>query len=299
MNNAAQVLANAAPVTEQATEGQPAEGAQAAPAQTVDPSVSPKLGLVARKEAELLKKQRQWQAEKEAFEKEKAEILNRMKAREEEDSLWEKDPLAALEKKGLSYQALTERQLAGGDIPPKELAKQFEQKLTNLQKQLEDKERAAKEAEEKKVQEEHERVITNYKNELKSYLAGKKDEHKLAALFDNEAELVYDTIDAYYQEHGKVLSNEEASSLVNKFYMDKLEEGVKTLGWQLIKETGPKEGEPQGEEPAERFGFPQRTGPAPKVPKTLTNSMQSSTVPSYLPAQTEDERIKRAMAALQ
>lgn len=287
--SAANVLSGAAVVSETAPEikdTQPVEGTE----EKKDPILSPQLGVLAKKERELVRRQQEMKRREDEWSKEREQILQRLKEKEEREKLFSDDPLKALESFGHSYQSLTERQLAGGEITPKEVESKLTKRLQEFEEKLTQKEKQAQEEAAKKKQEEESATVQNYKQDLRGFIESKKGDYKLVSLFDKEADLVYETIEAYFSEHNKVLSHEEASTLVEKYFQKLVKQANETL-------TPPKEDET--EEPQERFGFPQRTGDAPKTAKTITNSMQSSSVPSFLPAKNEEDRLRRALAALQ
>jgi hypothetical protein len=253
---------------------------------TVDPSISPKLAIIARKERALVEKQREFSKNQKDSELKMSELNARIARFEQLEKLLGEDPMKVLEERGWNYQKLTERQLSGGELTAKEVAERMEQKFKSFEDQQKEakelQEKAQKEAEEQKSNQ----IIAEFKEELKSFVVTNKEKFKLTGLFDPESELLYDTIDAYYQEHNKVLSNDEAADLVEKYFLKLYEDAT-----NIVK---PKNTETVEEKEAASMGVPVKQKP---TQTTLTNSMQS-TAASFLPPKTEADRMARAMAAL-
>lgn len=255
------------------------EGKQEAPKED---SVSPKLGMIARKERALVQKQQEFTRQQQEWEKQKSEFMARLDAVEQKEKLWEQDPLKAIEARGLDYQKLTERVLAGEDLTPKELQKMMDERFKAQEEKLQQEKDAIRKAQEEATMAEHEEVINNFKGELKSFVTTKADNYKLTNLFDAEADLVFELIEATYEEHGKLLSNDEAADLAEKYFIQQYEKAKAIM--EKIEAT--EEEKELGVAPTKK---PTQT--------TLTNSMNQAS-PGFLPAKSEEDRMRRAMAAL-
>lgn len=269
--------------------------AESVPVAKEEETISPKLAMLARKEKAIVDRQR-------AIQQERAELQKRMQEWEAKEKMWSErearakgDPMKALEEFGHSYQSATERALAGTDLTPADVEKRAMAKVKELEDRLESEKKAAQEAEKARAEKEAAEIVEQYKTGLASFIETKKDEYKLCALFDKNADLVYDTVDSYYQKTlaesqergdakpaGKILSNEEAASLVEKYFKKLVDDanGVLTPKQQAAAEEALSDGKP-----------------AEVQTKAISNGMQQ-TSPSYLPAKTENDRMKRAMAAL-
>lgn len=263
-------------------------------AAAAEETISPKLAMLARKEKAIVDRQR-------AFQQQQAELNKRMQDWEAKEKLWAErearakgDPMKALEEFGHSYQSATERALLGTDLTPADVEKRAMAKVKELEDRLEAEKKAAQESERTRAEKEAQEIVEQYKTGLVTFLDSKKDEYKLCALFDKEAELLYDTVDSYYQKTlaeatergdknpaGKILSNEEAAALVEKYFKKLVDDanGVLTPKQQAAAEEA-LDKEPTGQQV-----------------KAISNGMQQ-TAPSYLPAKTEEDRMRRAMAAL-
>lgn len=276
MNVAEAIVAPTAPVNQEA-----AKEPVAAPKE--DDAIAPKLGLIARKERALVQKQQEFQKQQQEWQRHKDELSARLKAMEDKENLWKTSPEKALEEYGHNYQTLTERMLAGGEMTPAALEKKFNERFQTLEQQREAEKKAQLEEQENKKKQESQAAIESYKEDLRQFIAAKSDEYKLTALFDKEAQVIYDTIDAYYELHEKILSHEEAASLVEKYFKKLVDEANGVLN--------PPKPEDKVEDPTKGFGSNE------SISKTLSNTMQS-TAPSMLSPKNEADRIRRAMAAL-
>lgn len=286
MNTAAQAIVNQSNAQTPPPETPKVEGAEpvaAAPEATKEEVLSPKLAIIANKERALVKKQQEFQKQMEDWRKEKEALTKELETFRSKQSKWKEDPDSALQELGWDYEKLTERKLNGGQPSAQEIEKKVEERFKSFEQRMEEEKAAmAKKAEEEKAIKEKE-IIDGFKRELKSYGTSQKDKFKLCSILDPEAELVYETIDTYYQTHGKVLNNEEAYHLVEK-YFNKLYEDV-------TKVMTPKE---KQELEAEKKAL----GVADKKPSTTTLTNNLSSTASFLPPKTEEDRIKRALAAL-
>lgn len=280
MSVAETIIAQAQPA---AVTEQPVEGAQA-PTPEEDP-VSPKLAIMAKKERALVQKQQEFQRQQMEWQKERDAMRAELEQERAKRSKWKENPDLALEELGWDYQRLTERQLSGGDVTPKDLEKKFEEKFKSFEQRMEEEKAALKKQAEEEQAKKAAQIVEDFKGELKNFVKQNADKYKLSNLFDQEAELLYDTIDAYYNTHNKILSNDEASDLVEKYFVKLYEDAQKAL-------TPAEKRELEEEKKA--------LGVVDKKPSstTLTNNMQS-TAPSMLPPKTEADRMKRAMAALE
>lgn len=266
---------NEAPVT---TAEQTTEIAQT-PIETPKPinDAARNFAILARKEKATVMKQRELQQKEIEYQSKLAAIEAKEKEYLAKEALWKENPLEALKTYGHTYQTVTERMLAGDEPTPNMILQRLEQ-LQNQNKELEAK---MLEREQQKATQEEQMVIDGFKEDLKEFVASNESKYKLVSLFDPDAELIYDTIDEFYNMNGKILTHEEAASAVNSYFKKLVDQANGAL-------TPPK---PQQAQKTEENTFRQQS-------KTLTNQLQSS-VPSVLPAKQESDRLKRALAALE
>lgn len=292
---ASQIIATAVPKTiPQGDMGAPkanaAEGSgETAPIEankskdSAETALSPQLSILARKERAIVQKQQEFQRQQQEFQKEKESLLQRLKSYEEKETLSKQGAIKLLQAHGYSYEDATKEVMTEGGAELAAIDRKYREEIDGLKKSMEEKERLAKEDAEKRQKEEIEKTTESYKRDLRSFIEGKSNDFKLVKLFDAEAELVYETIEAYFDQHKKILSNEEAVGLVEKYFKKLVEDANNAL-----TPAQQAAGEKALEEKA-----------AQKTPtRTLTNELQA-TVPSTLPAKTEQDRIRRALAALE
>lgn len=253
--------------------------------------ISPKFEMLAKRESALVRQQQEAKREREELQKMRDDMKSE---REEFDKYKERKKLAklnpnvALEDYGLTYEQLTDYQLRGGTPPGEVIAKSVQEQLAQFRKEHEESLKKDRDAQELKAKELAEQQVADFKVNLTEYITEKGDEFELINKYE-QYELVYQTIAQHFEEtkakgSPKVLTAKEAADLVEKHLEDLVEQGTKTK--KFANRLKPSEATAEALSAKEQ------------VSKTLNNSMNSSSVPSSLPKQTEDERIKRALAAL-
>lgn len=248
---------------------------------------SEKAAALLRKEKMAYREKQEAKALRQQVEQEKAAIAQREQKIKEFESLKQTNPLKALELLGLDYNALTQIYLNNGQITPEVQIKHVESKLEEIQrKQAEDEQRRL---EQEKIAAEQEalEVLNDFKSEIGNFLSAKKDTYEFINLFEQN-NLVYDTIQEYFNRHQKILSIKEASDMVEKYLEGQLQRSTATNKFKKLlgdnKQTSPSKETTQPKQNTQQ-------------PRTLTNNMTSSAA-SFLPAKTEQDRISRALAAL-
>jgi GTPase SAR1 family protein len=127
-----------------------------------------------------------------------------------------KNPLEALSELGLTYEKLTELALNDGKLTPdmqmqlmrEEIEKDYKSKFDELQNKLLEKEKQEEEAK-------YETAINQFKSEINDFVDGSEEYELIQA---NDAyDLVYDVIEEYYQENGRILDKKEAADQVEQF----------------------------------------------------------------------------------
>lgn len=256
---------------------------------------SSKFSALAKREKGLVQKQNEIKAREAAFAAKEAAISAReaeIAAREqrikESDELWESDAFGAIEKRGYSYQKLTDLMLSGQKVgekkpvDPAELVakklEEFEKKQTERETAREAAQRKADEDAQKKQEEQLAVAYETFKNELSDFVKAHDADYELINLYD-QAPLVVDTIQAYFDEHQKVLSHKEACDMVEKYLEEEAQKAMKSKKFTKSSEPTKKE---------------EKAAPS----KTLSNDL-TPTSASVLTPRNEQERMKRAMAALE
>lgn len=267
--------AAAIPVPTEATQ---TEETPKAPAREL---ASPQLSILAKREKALQKQREEIQKSKLDLDS-KYEEINKFKSLKEQAKT---NPLKFLEEAGLTYEELTNF-ILNGNKPTAEMEtssiKSEMQKLRDeIAQREQERENSAKAMDEKRAQE----AISNFKENITGFLTGKPDDFELCNNYPESVDLIYDIIEAHFAQTEKVMSMEEAAKLVEDHFES---EAMKVTSFKKIQsKLAPKPA------PTEEDGFQKAKQQASP---TLNNSM-SQTV-SGLSNSTENDRIKRALAAL-
>lgn len=264
---------------------------ETAPAKKEEP-ISSKFAALAKKEKAIVKRDQEIKAREATFAQREAAIAEREARVKAFETLVETNPLEAMEKYNVTYQKLTDMILSGKTTvekkpeDPIEVAKKIAE---DLRKEFTEKE-TAREAAAKKAQEEAaaqqkaelEKAYAQYRDEVNVFTKQNADKYEMINIFDQQ-ELVIDTVNGYYEKHNRVLSVQEACDMVEA-YLDsefqKAQKAKKFAGKSTATETTSTKKEEN--KPAS---------------KTLSNSMTGQAT-SKLPAVSEQDRMKRALAAL-
>jgi len=273
VESAAPEVSELAEGQETATQSKPAEGAN-------------RFAFLAKKEAAIVKQRHELKAQMEALASQRSEVeklraeIEQVKGRK---ASYRSNPLAALEDAGLSYKELTDFILNNNTVSTESQIKALQDKIDEVesarQRDAQEREEAAKrQAAEREVQ-----VIAEFKTEISNFISAKKDEYELTNLYDS-SDLVYDTVEAYFEKTNKVLSIPEACELVEKYLEKQVEKSLQTkkLGQRFQK-------------PAEQ-PIAKQDPSAPR--RTLNNQNYTSSTPSLVSPKVENDRMSRALAAL-
>lgn len=213
-----------------------------------------------------------------------------LKAGAAKQAEWEKarqeattNPLKALEALGLSYEQITQFMLNGSKPTPELELQSVKQEMAAFRKEQEDKAIALKAEQESKAKAEYQTTLSEFNSEVDNFIKTHADTYELTNLYEGQS-IVSATIEQHFANTKKILSIEEASNLVEKYFEEQVQAATKSKKFQA-KQTPKEEGQPRREQAAKSS--------AP----TLSNELTSS-APSMLPAKTENDRMQRAMAAL-
>ena len=136
-----------------------------------------------------------------------------------------------LESLGLSLQDVidhalnqAEAEVLDKDDSPEGKIRKLEQKLQQFETKEQEKERLAREAEEKRVQQQIDETISTFKSEISSFIETNAETYELIAA-QEATESVFEVIEENFNRTGKVMSIEEAATLVENY----LEEEAKKI----------------------------------------------------------------------
>jgi hypothetical protein len=281
-------------VNDTKTDSQPPVQAAAADTKPQESKPNPDLKrfqALARRERQLV----QMQAELKAREARMQEVERRLQEMEERSKTYRVNPLEALKDYGHDYKSVTDYVLNEGKMPPERLVGQVEEKLSKEIEAL--KAERQKELEEKKQQAEAEsaRIRKDFEQNCFDYVEQNAQTYELISLNQAQGLLPAVIEEHYYKTQekddlgnvvgpGKILSFKEAADLVEQHLEKQIEANVASKKYQAKVKP-----QPQGETTQAQES---------KTPKTITNQMSSSAAASMLPAQTEADRMRRAMEKL-
>lgn len=252
--------------------------------------LSSKFAALAKKEKAIVLKDKQIKERETTLSSREAELAKREEAIKQANALFETDPFAALEKYGYSYQKLTDMILSGKttvEKAPEDPVMSLKKEIETLKKELADKD-AKKEEDAKKAQEiaaakqkeELQKAYEAYREEVVQHVKTNEEDYELINMYEQQ-DLVIETVQAYYEEHKRVLSVKEASDMVEKYLYQEAEKAMKAKKFT-----------------SKKTEVITKKDDAPKAAsKTLSNNLTPVTG-TPVPATSEQDRMKRALAAL-
>lgn len=252
--------------------------------------VKPEVALPEKKEsmsaqfAALAKKEKRILSDRQALEAQNKDLQEKLKQYEQFETKKKSakvNPLEYLSEAGLTYDEITQFMLNGGAPQPKDKATELEERLNEFMSKAEKDKQEAAEKQAEQLKEQEEKVIAQFKDSIKKHIKDGGERFELINLYDAQ-DLVISTIEAHFEKTQQILDNDTAADLVEKHLegeIAKLANASKFKDKFKPSEASVKTGEK-------------------KDSVTLNSSMASSSVPSMLPSHTENDRIKRALAAL-
>lgn len=193
------------------------------------------------------------------------------------------DPMAVLNYMGITYEQLTDFVLNGKKPTADMQVQALNERITQMQQQSETEKRQALLNQRKALMAEANNTLSEYVSEVKDHVASQPDKYELINTND-ATNLVLEVIEQNYKQNKKLLSIDEASEMVEKFLESQVEKNTSTKKWKA--KANPQ---PTKEEKAK--------SPMAQQSQTLNNNLTSSAA-SFLPPQTEKERMARALAKL-
>jgi len=204
------------------------------------------------------------------------------------------NPIDLLKAKGWSYEDASQYVLNDNkptaDQQVKSIQQQFEEYKQQQAQKEEQQRQAAIKAQEKHVQE----TLQEYRNSIDTFVDANKDKYELCALFNGQ-DLIYNTVQEYYERTNKIMSNEEAAQAGEDYLMEEVRKvqntnkGKSLFGAQVDQAAEDMKARVSGEIPP---GYAQRP-PA----RTISNQMASHSSPSVVGHKGEMDRLARAAAA--
>lgn len=274
------------PTQSSPVEGIPAEVPEgAAPPAQQNEAISRHFSALAKKERALVKQHEALKAERAAIEAEKARVAEI----EAKYGTRPANPREALARYGFDYKTATEFELNDGASTAEFLARQAQEEIKKLREETTDKEKRQAEELAQRAEAEKTEVIKEFQGEIQGFVDDKPDDYELIR-FHDAYQVVYLTIAQHYEKTGKLLSIPEGANIVEKYLEKKMDDFSKSSK-KLAKTR-------QGDPPAPESGFSRQ----PEVTaqrRTLDNTVTASTPTLMKSSHVENDRIKRALAALE
>jgi len=251
--------------------------------------------MLAKKEAALTREKQKWADERKRQEEDFSRRLEKYKKYDELETN-KPDPIALLQRFGYSYQDATNFVLNGNQTTPDIEVKRVRDELEQYKKTQTEREEQRKKEEQERLEAQKSEAVQKFKSDLQEFVSERPEEYELTNLYE-QYDLVFDTINKHWEkqvadgvENPKVLSAKEAAEQVEKYMEELVEKAKKAKKWAKIA------GVTSGDGKDAKSGEPAKEG---KESVTLTNSMVQGLAPSSLPAQSEYDRIQRALKALE
>ncbi len=268
----------------------------ATPADPVAPAVAQKpTEDMAAKFAALAKKERIAHLAQRNLKTKETSLAERERVIAERERVWETEfktsPLEAIKKRGYSYEDLTKAALNDGKFQPETEIKEVRSEIERMRQEQAEKEKNALEAQTVAAQKAEQEAVETFKSNISEHVAANKDKYELTALYEAE-ELVFQTVEEHYlrsQKVGKpkIMSLDEACQLVESYLESEIDRTA----------TSSKKFQSKYQALKAKEDTDSKT--SPRTSTTLTNDLiPSSAAPSLLSTKTENDRLKRALAAL-
>ena len=269
------------PAEGQVTETKEAAAPEATEAK--DDEFSPKFAALARKEKAILKRSQEVKQMENNIKKMQSDLEAKMAKLTDLENRGKTDPDYALEALGWDYDKYLNYRLNDKQVTPDHRVNDLEKRLESMKKEAEERELQRDQKAKEDAERQYSDQISAFKTQIKDFVTEKQSEYELINLYD-ASETVFETIQAYHQQHKKLLNVKEASDLVEKFLEDQAEE-------KYMKSTKLKA----------KFGIPVEKKEEKKQPPTSTtlSGTINTSVGSMLPAKNEQDRLRRALAALE
>lgn len=239
-----------------------------------DPNIVDRFAVIARADKRVRESQAKLKEEQKRIEEERTKYKDAVEFFE----AFQKDPIAALENKNIKLEKLMERKISmleDEENPAERRMRELEDRLNQ-----EEKFRLDQQNQQLELKKQH------FKNQIKSDLELKKDEFPLLATDDDAPDTVFEFIENFYNETGKILTKEEAFSKVHNYLVNELKS---VLQLESVKKALGLSDKSLAESPQAKNKELHST-----VTTTLDDSFTSSTSPDL----TDDSEEARRAAAI-
>lgn len=288
------------PTVNQTPNTQPADQTQAAPAPVVPPTVEPVKPESEQSQSQLVsalarERKQRLDASKRVKQEQayRLQLEQRLAAMEQQRPM---NPIEALQRAGFTYEQATNFVLNDNKITPELQVQAIQQKIEKVEQSFQQQQEAAQKAAQQQAQAEYQQTVETFQEDIGTFVSEHPDDYELISLHDAQA-IIYDTIEQHWDRsyktwlkdktgpRPKMMSIKDAADQLEKYLEDRVEKSYQTKKFQA--KVKPKDAPVAPNDPSTGF-----------QPKSLNNSLTSSAAASFLPAATEEDRMKRALAKL-
>lgn len=242
---------------------------------------SDKFAVLARKEAEIYRRQqavRQQQAEL-------ARQAEEIKAFQEMKRSARLNPVEALKQLGLTYEEVTEYLMNDNKPTPSAEVMSVKQELEEFKRQAAEEQRRFMEEQRSRAEAEQQEIVEQFHEEVSDYVAQHADTYELTSLYGG-ANLVWQVIEENFKQTQKLMSIPDAAKLVEEHYEELARKAQATKKFAATQQ---KAASPQ---------VPAQTQ-APRLGPTLTNDLTARATANPQRPRTDEDRIAAALARLE
>lgn len=261
----------------------------AVPEKKEEEQFSSRFAALARKEKQALQRAQEVKAKEEALMAKEKALQERMAWLEKMES----NPLEAIKEKGWTYEDITNAVLSGQkDLTPEMRVKKLEAEVQARFKAQEEARQREIEEQKKIYEAQQAKAMEEFRAQTAAFIDANAEKYELTKIF-GQHDLVVQTIEEHYRKTSeagtpKILSQEEAADLVEKYLEGEVEKAKKAKKFSQPKaEAMPKD---QIEK--------ELADPSPKTARTIADAAPSMSTINTGPARTEQERMQRALAIL-
>lgn len=267
-------------------------GQEAAPAPEIEAKPEPvvekprerssdRFAALARKEAEVFRKQQAVRAQQAEIARQSEQI----KAFEQAKRNAVLNPVEALKALGLTYEQITEYMLNDQKPTPQLEVQSVRQELEEFKRQAREEQRQVLEQQKAMAAQEQEQIISAFRDEVKDYVDQHAETYELTALYGGHS-LVSDVIEEHFKQSGKLLTTPEAAKLVEEHYEDLARKAQATKKFAATQQ---KVASPQAP----------TTAQVTKIGPTLSNDLSATATATPKSPRSDADRIAAALARLE
>lgn len=264
----------------------PEPTAQEVLAQTAAPEApkeraSDKFAVLARKEAEVYRRQQ-------AVKQQQAELARQaeeIKAFQEMKRQARLNPVDALKQLGLTYEEVTEYLMNDNKPTPTAEVMSVKQELEEFKRQTMAEQKRLIEEQQLRSEVEQQQIVEQFREEVNDYVAKHADTYELTALYGG-ASLVSQVIEEHFKQTQKLMDVSEAAKLVEEHYEELARKAQATKKFAVTQQ---KAASPQGQTQTQ----------APRMGPTLTNDLTARAAANPQRPRTDEDRIAAALARLE